>query len=147
MRGNFVESVIGAVVLFVAASFLIFVENRTDGNLDGSYELVARFDNVTGLTVGSDVRLGGLKVGSVTAASLDPKTYQAIMRFSVDEKIILPEDTAAAVSAEGFLGGSFLALLPGGFEENLADGDEISETQDAIDLIGLVSKFIGSSGD
>lgn len=143
MSSNLVESLIGAVVLFVAASFLIFVDGRTDASASNAYELIARFDNVTGISVGSDVRLGGIKVGSIKSTSLDTQTYQAVVTLTVNGDIQLPADTAAAISAEGILGGAFVSLLPGGFDEILVDGDEIEETQDAVDLVGLISKFAG----
>ena len=141
MQSNLVESTIGAVVLFVAASFLLFVDARTSAQSDGEYFLIARFDDATGLRTGSDVRLGGIKVGAVTGTRIDSETYQAIVRFTVSEAVELPMDTAAAISSESLLGGAFLALLPGGDIEYLADGDEVEETQDAVDLLGLISKF------
>ena len=84
----------------------------------------------------------GIKVGSIVASELDPKTYQAIVRFSVTDEVKLPLDTAAAITSEGLLGGTYLSLRPGGSLENLAPGDEIQETQDAVDLIGLIGKFM-----
>lgn len=141
MQSNLVESIIGAVVLFVAGSFLYFVDGQTRVGADGAYQLVARFDDATGLRTGSDVRLGGLKVGAVTSTRIDPDTYQAIVEFTVSQGVQLPLDTAGAISSEGLLGGAFLALLPGGEIDYLASGDELEETQDAVDLLGLISKF------
>ena len=106
---------------------------------------MAKFDQIDGIGVGSDVRLAGVKVGSVVSNTLDKETFQAVVQFSVERGIELPTDTAAAVSQEGLLGGKYLRLLPGGMLETLADGDEISETQDAVDLISLFGKF--ATGD
>jgi phospholipid/cholesterol/gamma-HCH transport system substrate-binding protein len=148
MSSNLVESLIGALVLLIAGWFLIFAYERTDGAVTGGYELSARFDQIDGIGVGSDVRLAGIKVGAVTASQLDTRTFQAVIRFSVDRGIDLPVDTAAAVTQEGLLGGKYLSLLPGGMEEVLADGDEIEETQDSVDLISLFGKFAtGGSGN
>ena len=97
--------------------------------------------------MGADVRLSGIKVGSVVDSKIDPATYQAIVRFSVTDNVKLPLDTAAAITAEGLLGGTYLSLRPGGSLENLAPGDEISETQDAVDLIGLIGKFMYGDSD
>ena len=86
--------------------------------------------------------------GTVLESVLDNKTYQAIVKFSVATGVTLPLDTAAAISSESLLGGSYLTLLPGGDEEMLVDGDLIEETQDAIDLLGLIGKFTsGDKGD
>lgn len=147
MSSNLVESLIGALVLLVAGWFLLFAYERTDGAVSGGYELVARFDQIDGIGVGSDVRLAGIKVGSVTASRLDVDTYQAVVRFSVDSGVELPVDTAAAVAQEGLLGGKYLSLLPGGMDDMLADGDEIEETQDSLDLLGIIGKFATGSTD
>ncbi len=148
MSSNLVESIVGAVVLVVAGWFLFFAYERTDVATVNGYTLSARFDRIDGLGVGSDVRVAGIKVGTVLESVLDNKTYQAIVKFSVATGVTLPLDTAAAISSESLLGGSYLTLLPGGDEEMLVDGDLIEETQDAIDLLGLIGKFTsGDKGD
>ncbi len=148
MSSNLVESIVGAVVLVVAGWFLLFAYERTDAAAIEGYTLSARFDRIDGLGVGSDVRIAGIKIGTVLESVLDNKTYQAIVKFSVASGVELPMDTAAAISAESLLGGSYLTLLPGGAEEMLVDGDLIEETQDAIDLLGLIGKFTsGDDGD
>lgn len=149
MSNNLFESLIGAVVLVIAGWFLVFAYERSDAQVGGGYELLARFDRVDGLSIGSDVRLAGIKVGTITGQRLDQASFQAIITFSVDEGVELPEDTAVAVTSEGLLGGSYLAILPGGMDDILLPGDEISETQDAVDLIGLISRFAygGDSDD
>jgi len=147
MSSNLVESIIGAVVLLVAGWFLMFAYERTDGTGMGGYELQARFDRIDGLSIGSDVRVAGIKVGTVLANDLDAVSFQAIVKFSVASNIELPADTAAAITSESLLGGVYLNLLPGGDEEYLVAGDEIEETQDAVDLLGLIGKFSTGGGD
>jgi len=148
MSGNLVGSLIGAVVLLVAGWFLVFAYERTDNVSSDGYVLQARFDRIDGLNVGSDVRVAGIKVGSILESTLDGKTYQAIVKFSVVSDVNLPLDTAAAISSESLLGGSYLSLLPGAEEEHLQNGDEIEETQDSVDLLGLIGKFTsGGSND
>lgn len=144
MSSNLVESLIGAVVLLVAGWFLVFAYEHTDMASGDGYTLSARFDRIDGLGLGSDVRMAGIKVGSVVDTKLDPISFQAIITISIDRAIELPVDTAAAITSEGLLGGNYLNLLPGGMEEVLLDGDEISETQDSVDFLGLLSKFIYS---
>lgn len=147
MSSNLVESIIGALVLMVAGWFLMFAYERTDVATVEGYVLQARFDRIDGLDVGSDVRVAGIKVGSVLANELDVTSYQAIVKFSVASGLELPEDTAAAISSESLLGGAYLSLLPGGAEDYLQDGDEIEETQDAVDLLGLIGKFTTGGDD
>lgn len=147
MSSNLVESIIGAVVLVVAGWFLIFTYERTDAAAVDGYSLSARFDRIDGLAVGSDVRVAGIKVGTILESELDTASYQAIVKFSVASGVELPLDTAAAISSESLLGGAYLTLLPGGEEEMLADGDLIEETQDAVDLLGLIGKFTSGGDD
>ncbi len=142
MSSNLVESLIGAVVLLVAGWFLVFAYERTDMGAGNGYTLTARFDRIDGIGVGSDVRMAGIKVGTVTDSRLDAQTFQAVVTLSLDEEVELPSDTAIAITAEGLLGGTYMNLLPGGMDDVLQDGDEISETQDAVDLLGLIGKFI-----
>lgn len=144
MSGNLVESLIGALVLCVAGWFLLYAYEHTEQNSSKGYELAAQFSRVDGLTLGSDVRLSGIKVGTVTSQSLDPLTYQAMVKFTVDSAIQLPSDTAAAITSEGILGGSYLSLVPGIEEDFMQSGDIITETQGAIDLLGLIGKFMNS---
>ncbi len=142
MSHNLVETIIGAIVLSVAGWFLMFAYERTEHSDGAAYELIARFDKIDGLSVGSDVRMSGIKVGRVVKQVLDVETYQAVVYFTMDAGVQLPTDTAAAVASEGLLGGTYLSILPGGMEEYLVGGDEIEETQDAIDLMGLIGSFM-----
>ncbi|GLQ07049.1 outer membrane lipid asymmetry maintenance protein MlaD [Sneathiella chinensis] len=147
MGNQIVETVIGGVVLAFAAIFLIFAYRTADiGSGGNGVHLTARFDQIDGLNVGSDVRMSGIKVGTVTSQDLDPQTFQAIVGLSVDSAIKLPEDTAAKVASEGLLGGSYLALEPGGADELLESGDEITYTQSAVNLMDLIGQAIFSAG-
>lgn len=147
MSGNLVESLVGAIVLVVAGWFLSFAYERTEKTNVGGYELIAKFDRVDGLNIGSDVRLAGIKVGTVVSQELDPETYEAVVRLVISDKVKLPIDTAAAITSEGLLGGNYMSILPGGMEDMLEDGDEFEETQDAIDLIGMMNRFMYGKKD
>lgn len=147
MSSNLVESLIGALVLLVAGWFLVFAYDRTGAGAGSGYELTARFDRIDGIGVGSDVRMAGIKVGTVANTKLDPVSFQAVVTLSLNNEVQLPTDTAVAITAEGLLGGTYMNLLPGGMDEYLQNGDEISETQDAVDLLGLIGKFIYGGDD
>ena len=95
------------------------------------YDLTARFDHIDGLTLGSDVKIAGVKVGSVTEQSIDPKTFQAIVGVRIDGAIKLPKDSSAEIVSDGLLGGKYLSLTPGGEDDNLKPGGRISITQSA----------------
>lgn len=147
LKDHVAEAVTGLAVVAVAALFLVYALGRTGSSGADTYPLTARFPNSTGITVGSDVRVSGLKVGTVTGQMLDPASYQAVVSLSVDKAVKLPLDSSAAITSEGLLGGSFIALIPGGDPEQLAPGDEISDTQGATDLMGLIGSFINRSPD
>ncbi|HEX6112924.1 MAG TPA: outer membrane lipid asymmetry maintenance protein MlaD [Geminicoccaceae bacterium] len=146
MTRNLLETLLGAVVLIVAVGFLAFAYNTSQVQENGGYELVARFDKVDGLERGSDVRISGIKVGTVLDQTLDPETYRAEVRFSLREDIQLPADTSAAVVSNGLLGGKYLALVPGGDIEMLEPGGEVTLTQSAVNLEDLIGHMIFSQG-
>lgn len=142
---NRAELVAGAGVVALALGFLIYM---TGGNVtapSGSYPLTASFRSAEGISVGTDVRLAGVKVGTITTMSLNPKTYFADVSISVDQSVQLPNDTAVLISSEGLLGGNFVELVPGGAEEVLSPGDQIEDTQGAVSLISLLLKFVTGS--
>lgn len=146
MNRNYLETVLGAVVLAVAIGFLYYAyQSSQNGSSDG-YQLLAQFDRIDGLDNGADVRIGGIKVGSVTAQTLDPETYRAQVRFSVQDNVDLPLDTSAAIMSDGLLGGKYLSLEPGGDIDMLESGDEVSLTQSSVRLEDLIGQLIYSGG-
>lgn len=147
MSNNLVEALIGAVVLVVAAGFFWFTYERTDFGTVQGYHLTARFDRIDGLKVGDDVRLAGIKVGTVVDQEIDMRTYQAVVTLSIDRSVELPTDSSATVASEGLLGGNYLSLEPGGMDEILVDGDEVEHTQGSLDLYSLIRQAVFSSKD
>ena len=147
MRGTLVETLIGTVVLGVAGWFLYFAYSRIEMGPSGGYHVSARFDKVGDLANGADVKISGIKIGTVTGQKLDPKTYEAVIEMGIQSDVELPEDTTAKIASAGLLGGSFVNLEPGGSDEALKDGDRISYTQGAVDLMGLLGRFIYGSTD
>lgn len=143
MAGNVVETLIGAVVIAVAAVFLGFAYStaHVGGNMAG-YQLSARFASVDGLNIGADVRLSGIKIGTVTNQRLDPQSYSAIVTMTIANDVKLPEDSSAKVTSSGLLGANYLALEPGGSEKNLAAGGEIKHTQGSVNLMDLIGQAV-----
>ncbi|MEM7505968.1 MAG: outer membrane lipid asymmetry maintenance protein MlaD [Pseudomonadota bacterium] len=147
MASNTVEALIGGVVLAAAGGFLVYAANTADlAGGAGGYELTAQFRKAEGLSPGGDVRIGGVKVGSITNMALDPKTYKAVVTLSIDSDIQIPEDSDVRITASSLLGDNYLAIGPGGSEFMLRDGEELEFTQDSISLMDLVAKFIHGSG-
>lgn len=148
MSRNIVEIIIGAVVILVAAGFLVFAYKNTDvGNESEGYHVIAKFEKADGIGLGSDVRVSGIKIGSVSNQALDLKTYQAVIHMNIDEKIKLPKDSSAEIVSSGFLGGKYISISPGGDSEALQAGDEIEFTQSSVNFESLLGKFIFSNAD
>ncbi len=147
MSRNAAETLIGALVLVVAIGFIVFAYGQTDIHTVRGYEVFARFTGVGSLTEGADVRISGIKVGNVLDQSIDPETYMARVSMSIDERIELPLDTTAQVATEGLLGGSYVKLEPGGELEMIADGGEITYTQAAADIVGLITQLVYARRD
>ena len=145
MRGNVIETVMGAVVLVVAALFLIFAYKTSQLRTVSGYEVSADFSRIDGIHQGSDVRISGVKVGTVLADDLDPKTFLARIRMSIDPAIQLPEDTVAQVTSSGLLGDKYMSLTPGGSDKNIPPGGKIQYTQSSISLENLIGQMIFSA--
>jgi phospholipid/cholesterol/gamma-HCH transport system substrate-binding protein len=145
MRGNVIETVMGAVVLVVAALFLVFAYKTSQLRTVSGYEVRADFSRIDGIRQGSDVRISGVKVGTVLAEDLDPKTFLARIRMSVDPAIQLPEDTVAQVTSSGLLGDKYMSLTPGGSDKNIPPGGTIRYTQSSVSLENLIGQMIFST--
>jgi phospholipid/cholesterol/gamma-HCH transport system substrate-binding protein len=113
-RRNAVEVVVGAGVLLVAAGFLAYAVAHSGRSASGGYPLTAQFDHIDGLSVGADVRLAGVRVGSVTNTAINPESYLAIVTLSVQDGLHLPKDSSAEIDSDSLLGGKYVSLSPGG---------------------------------
>ena len=143
-RRNIAEVVTGAVVLLVAAGFLGYAVAHSGRSASTGYSLQAKFDHIDGLGAGADVRLAGVKVGSVTNEGIDPKSFLAVVTLTVRDDIQLPKDSAAIITSESLLGGKYLSLQPGGDEAMLQPGQTITITQSSVSIEELLGKFIFS---
>lgn len=148
MNRNLIETLTGVLVLGTAGVFLLFAYQSSGMGIstkDG-YTVSARFANATGINTGSDVRIGGIKIGIVSDMKLDPETYeaQAILRIAGNTPI--PADSSAAIASSGLLGDKFVQISPGGDEEMLKEGGRIGFTQSSVSLEELIGKFVFSGG-
>jgi phospholipid/cholesterol/gamma-HCH transport system substrate-binding protein len=142
------EILAGSAVLAAAMGFVLYAAQGSGlMAAPDSYDLTASFRSVEGITLGTDVRLAGVKVGSVTGLALNPETFFADTKISLRKDVLLPMDSTILVSSEGLLGGTFVEILPGGALETLEPGAEIEDTQGAVSLINLLLKFVGGSGE
>jgi phospholipid/cholesterol/gamma-HCH transport system substrate-binding protein len=142
------EILAGAAVLAVALGFTFYAAQGSSLMRGAeSYPLKASFRSVEGVSVGTDVRLAGVKVGTVTDLKLNPETFFADATISMRKDVLLPTDSSILISSEGLLGGNFVEVQPGGALENLEPGGEIEDTQGAVSLITLLLKFAGGGSD
>lgn len=147
MQNSTVETLIGAVVIAVAVLFLVFAYSSSGvGAISGGYEVSARFDKANGVNVGTDVRLSGIKVGTVEKLSLDPKSYNAVVTLALDTSVKLPDDSSVRITSDGLLGNQYLSIEPGASNQIIKPGGQIENTQGSIDLIGLLGKTVFSPG-
>ena len=146
MKRNIVESVLGALVLVVAVGFFFWAYARADVGDPGGYTLVAKFDRIDGLDPGGPVRISGIRVGQIISMDLDPVSFRAQVRFSVANNVELPADSSAQILSSSLLGGKYLAVIPGGDDLMLADGDEVQFTQSSINFEDLIGQFMFSQG-
>ncbi len=142
--GNVIETVMGAVVIAVAAVFLFFAYTTSHVGAVSGYPLTAQFSSVDGLNVGSDVSLAGVKIGSVTAETLNPKTFLATVHMTIERQYKLPEDSVAKIASPGLLGNKYVEIVPGGSDQTLAAGGRIKYTQASVSLEDLIGQMIYS---
>ncbi len=149
MSRNMLETLTGAFVLLVATWFLLFFMRHNTGlNIENDqYSLFAKFDQADGISVGTPVRISGVKVGVITSEHIDPKSYFAVINFSVSKDIKIPTDSTAKISSEGLIGGKYLSIIPGGDDNILKSGEEVRFTQSSINLETLIGKMIFSKSD
>ena len=146
MQKNLLETLMGAIVLIVAGVFLIFAYEGSQMRVEEGYTVIAKFGNASGISLGSDVRIGGIKVGVVSNLELDPTSYDAVLKIQIRKNTKIPKDTSAAIVSSGLLGEKYIQLMPGSDDRMLADGGKIQFTQSAVNLEELIGKFMFSGG-
>jgi phospholipid/cholesterol/gamma-HCH transport system substrate-binding protein len=145
MKYNIIETIVGFMVITVAALFFTFAYKiGYPHEANEVYSIKARFVNVEGVGAGSDIMLGGIKIGSVRGVTIDSDDFKAILAVDLNKDIKLPKDSRFAVSTSGLLGGKYIAVTPGGDEENLKNGDIVKNTQSSINLEELIGKLMYS---
>jgi len=142
MKKNPVETILGFIVLIFAGVFLFTAASRVDTKKIDGYTVTANFLKVGGLEAGSDVRISGIKVGSVLATKLNKDNYTADVILNIDSSIKLPIDTVAAIADVGIMGDKYVRLEPGKSQAILKDGGQLTQTKNYKSLEDNVSEFI-----
>ena len=148
MKNNLFEVIVGTFVLGCAIYFFFFSFSKSNISTSETYQISAKFDNIDGVSTGSDIKISGVKIGTVISEIIDPQTYQAILKLSVNKDIKLPKDSSAKVLSSGLLGGKYIGIEVGAEDEMLQNGDQIQFTQSGVNFEELLGKFIfGSKKD
>lgn len=145
-----IETIMGLVVLLIAVLFLVFAYRVSDLQVVKGYKLTANFMKVGGLTIGSDVRINGIKVGTVTAQNLNSEDYTVKVDFSISSDVKLPQDSVVAIVSDGLMGDKFVKITPGKSEKLLQDGDRFTKTKDfktLEDMVGEIIFMVTDGGD
>ena len=132
------------VALGVAAllGLAMKVGNLTTSNIAETYTVTANFENIGGLKPRAPVKSAGVVVGRVADIQFDSATFEAVVSLNVDKRYNFPKDTFANIYTAGLLGEQYISLEAGGDETNLANGDKIAQTQDAVVLEKMIGQFL-----
>ncbi len=137
----------GAVGIFVligllCVAYLTVKLGRMEVFQSGGYELSARFTSINGLRKGADIEVAGVKVGRVSGIRLDPAHGLAVVTLRLDDTLIVADDAIVSIKTSGLIGDKYINLDPGGSDIKLKSGETISDTQSAVDLEELISKYV-----
>jgi phospholipid/cholesterol/gamma-HCH transport system substrate-binding protein len=141
---NYFDFLIGTIVLLFAIGFFTYSFKSSKISSNNGYDIFAKFDNADGITIGSDIKIAGIKIGSIIEQNLDEKTSKANLKMNISSTVKIPADSSAKIVSEGLLGAKYISISLGGDEEILQNGQEISFTQSSLNFEELLGKFIFS---
>ena len=147
MKSNTFEAIVGAFVIIISVVFLFFGFSTMKIQNSDNYDVSALFNRIDWIKIGSDVRMSGIKIGTVVSQELDNSSFEAKVLMSIDSKILIQDDSSAKITSDGLLGGNYISIEPGGSDIYLLNNEEIFFTQDSVDLIGLVGEALFSVED
>jgi len=144
---NFFDFLVGTIVLGIAITFFTISFKSSKISSDNGYKILAKFDNADGINIGSDIKISGVKIGTISEQNLDAESFQAVLKFNIYNHIKIPTDSSAKIVSEGLLGSKYIAITPGGDDEFMKEGQEINFTQSSINFEELLGKFIFNDKD
>ena len=143
MKSDIFEFVVGLGVIIIAGWFILSVVSKSEKltNVGETTKYIASFNDVSGISVGSDIKLAGVTVGKVLELKLDEINYTAEMVLGINRKIKIPNDSEIIITSEGLLGGNYVSISPGGSDIFLKANEKFSFTQSSLSLNNLIQKF------
>jgi phospholipid/cholesterol/gamma-HCH transport system substrate-binding protein len=139
------DVITGAIVLLVALAVLGLVYLR--GHASSGYEVTAKINKADGLGIGTEVRISGIKIGSITGFTLDPNNFLVTVHMNIRDDVKIPTDSSMAVTQAGILGSQYIVIQPGGDATNIPPGGAIANAAGSIDLLGTINRFMAPSSD
>lgn len=147
MRESLFETLVGLAVVAVAGFFLFFsLSQRSDAATGDAYDLIAKFDRADGVSPGTDVRVAGVKVGTVRSVKLDQQTFKAEAVLAIKKDVQIPEESAAQIQSDSLLGGSYIHIQISGMPENMQPGSKFEYTRGSMDILGILLEAVGGLG-
>jgi|TARA_B000000609_G_scaffold79301_1_gene59763 phospholipid/cholesterol/gamma-HCH transport system substrate-binding protein len=145
MKSDIFEFIVGLGVIIIAGWFILSVVSKSDklSNISETTNYIASFNDVSGISVGSNIKLAGVTVGKVLELKLDEINYTAEMVLGINRKIKIPNDSEIIITSEGLLGGNYVSISPGGSDIFLKANEKFSFTQSSLSLNNLIQKFFG----
>jgi phospholipid/cholesterol/gamma-HCH transport system substrate-binding protein len=145
MKSDIFEFIVGLGVIIIAGWFILSVVSKSDklSNISETTKYIASFNDVSGISVGSNIKLAGVNVGRVLELKLDEINYTAEMVLGINRKIKIPNDSEIIITSEGLLGGNYVSISPGGSDIFLKANEKFSFTQSSLSLNNLIQKFFG----
>ena len=143
MKSDIFEFIVGLGVIIIAGWFILSVVSKSDklSNISETTHYIASFNDVSGISVGSNIKLAGVTVGKVLELKLDEINYTAEMVLGINRKIKIPNDSEIIITSEGLLGGNYVSISPGGSDIFLKANEKFSFTQSSLSLNNLIQKF------
>ena len=145
MKSDIFEFIVGLGVIIIASWFILSVVSKSEklSNVGETTKYLASFNDVSGISVGSNIKLAGVTVGKVLELKLDEINYTAEMVLGINRKIKIPNDSEIIITSEGLLGGNYVSISPGGSDIFLKANEKFSFTQSSLSLNNLIQKFFG----
>jgi phospholipid/cholesterol/gamma-HCH transport system substrate-binding protein len=144
MKNSSVEIAVGIFVIIgmLCVGYLTVKMGKLEWFGSDLYPVVARFQSISGLKTGANVEMAGVEIGKVESIDLDLERQVAVVTMRIQKRIELSEDVIASIKTAGIIGDKYIKLTPGGSDELLGPGDMIEETQSAVDIEELISKYV-----
>lgn len=143
MQKNYIESFLGlCIVILTGALLWVFFEKNDVRTNEDLLSVTAYFQSVAGVSKGTDVKLGGVKVGRILDVKLDPESLTPLLVIGLNKAYKIPKDSSFAVKSEGIMGGKFISIEIGPDEDSVSEGQIFYNNQSSLDLESIISQVV-----